>query len=65
MIVKKERKYKGFWTDGHDNGELNYYSYYRNCSKKNMEDMKTTYIKKYGSSEYKHKKFSFGYLLED
>lgn len=27
--------------------------------------MRAEYIKKYGYSAYKHKEFSFGYLLED
>lgn len=61
----KLRKYRGFWDNGHDTGEFEYYSYHRNYSKKNMEDMRAEYIKKYGYSAYKCKKFSFGYLLED
>lgn len=61
----KLRKYRGFWDDGHDMGTFEYYSSHRNYSKENMEDMKKEYIKKYGYSSYKHKEFSFGYLLED
>ena len=59
------RKYRGFWDDGHDIGEFEYYSDHRNYSKQNMEDMKRTYFKKYGYSKSKYIKFSFGYLLDD
>lgn len=59
------RKYRGFWDDGHDTGEFEYYSDHRNYSKQNMEDMKRTYFKKYGYSKSKYIKFTFGYLLDD
>lgn len=58
----KLRKYRGFYDDGHDRGEFEYYSIHRNYSKKNMEDMKKEYLKKFGS--YKGYKFEFGYLIE-
>lgn len=58
------RKYRGFWDDGHDTGEFEYYSSHRNYSKGNMADMKAEYIKRYGYNEFKKKSFSFGYLLE-
>lgn len=61
----KLRRYRGFWDDGHDMGEFEYYSIHRNYSKGNMEDMKSEYIRLYGRSAYQYKKFSFGYLLED
>lgn len=32
--MKKERKYRGFWDDGHDSGEIEYYSTSRNYSEK-------------------------------
>lgn len=58
------RKYRGFWDDGHDTGDFEYYSSHRNYSKGNMEDMKAEYIKRYGYSEYKNKEFYFGYLIK-
>lgn len=59
-----ERKYRGFWDDGHDSGEIEYYSSHKNYSKKNMEDMRRTYLKKHGKFNYKYIKFEFGYLLK-
>ena len=60
--MRKERKYRGFWDNGHDEGEFEYYSSYRNYSKKNMEDMKQEYFKKHGYNHCKNYKFEFGYL---
>lgn len=57
------RKYRGFWDDGHDSGEFEYYSNHRNYSKQNIEDMKREYFRKH--SYNKNIKFSFGYLLDD
>lgn len=60
------RKYIGFWDDGHDYGEFYYYSKYRNYSKKNMEDMKSSYLRQYGKSAYRGViNFSFGYLIKE
>ena len=42
--MKKERKYRGFWDDGHDSGEIEYYSTSRNYSEKNLDDMKREYF---------------------
>lgn len=61
----KSRKYRAFWDDGHDTGEFEYYSSHRNYSKGNMEDMRATYLLKYGYSRYKAVRFSYGYLLDD
>lgn len=61
----KLRKYRGFYDDGHDAGEFEYYSYHKNYSKQNMEDMKNEYIKKYGYNQYKNKEFNFGYLIKE
>lgn len=62
--MRKLRKYRCFWDNGHDTGEFEYYSYHRNYSIKNMEDMKREYIKMYGHNSFKTKTFSFGYLIE-
>lgn len=59
------RKYRGFYDNGQNVCEIEYYSDYKNRSKKNMEDMKKEYIKKYGYNQSKYVKFIFGYLLED
>lgn len=58
----KLRKYRGFWEDGHDSGEFEYYSEHRNYSKNNMEDMKNEYLRKFGF--HRGIKFDFGYLIE-
>lgn len=58
-----ERKYIGFWDDGHDKGQFYYYSKHRNYSKRNMEDMKSTYFSKYGYSKRNHIRFNFGILV--
>ena len=63
--MKKERKYRGFWDDGHDSGEIEYYSTSKNYSEKNMEDMKSEYFKRHGYSKLGKITFQFGYLLED
>ena len=63
--MKKERKYRGFWDDGHDSSEIEYYSTSRNYSEKNMEDMKSEYFKRHGYSKLGKITFQFGYLLED
>lgn len=44
--------YRAYWDDGHDYGAFEYYSDYRNGSKRNLEDAMTTFHKKYG---YSHK----------
>lgn len=61
----KLRKYRGFWDDGHDTGDFLYHSKHRNYSKQNMEDMKSTYFRKYGRSKMKFIKFSYGYLVKE
>ena len=60
----KLRKYRGFYDNGRNQLEIDYYSDHRNYSKNNMEDMKKEYIKKYGYTSLKYIRFEFGYLLE-
>ena len=63
--MRKLRKYRGYYDDGHDIGEFYYYSSHRNFSKKNMEDMKTEFSKTYGRSRLRCVKLEFGYLIKD
>ena len=58
----KLRKYRGFYDNGRDQLEIDYYSEHRNYSKYNMEDMKNAYLRKFGF--YRGIKFEFGYLIE-
>ena len=58
----KLRKYRGFYDNGIDQLEIEYYSEHRNYSKNNMEDMKNAYLRKFGF--YRGIKFEFGYLIE-
>lgn len=43
-----ERLYRGFWDDGHDCGEFEFYSKYRAGSKKNLEDAYSYYYLHHG-----------------
>lgn len=59
----KERLYRGFWDDGHDYGEFDYYSTHRNNSKENLEDAYREYQKRHGRS---HKiKITRTYLVKE
>ena len=42
------RIYVVFWDDGHDHGELEFFSSHRANSKANMEDAKAEMARKYG-----------------
>lgn len=42
------RKYIGFWDDGHDRGEIEFYSDHRANSKANLEDARREYRLKHG-----------------
>lgn len=43
-----ERKYRAIYDDGHDYGEIEYWSEYRNNSKANREDAEKELVKKFG-----------------
>lgn len=59
----KERLYRGFWDDGHDTGEFEFYSKHRAGSKANLEDAYNSYKKHYGYSRYKAIKITSVYLV--
>ena len=53
----KLRKYRGFYDNGREQLEIEYYSEHRNYSKNNMEDMKNAYLRKFGFYRKKIIKF--------
>lgn len=48
MTERKERKYRLIYDDGHDYGEIEYWSEHRNNSKANLEDAKKELARRYG-----------------
>lgn len=50
----KERKYRLIYDDGHDYGEIEYFSEHRNNSKSNREDAEKALVKKFGWNRARH-----------
>lgn len=59
----KERLYRAIWDDGHDYGEFEYWSSYRNNSKQNKKDAEDKMISKYGYRGAKRKVIIQTYLV--
>lgn len=60
--MKKERLYRACYDTGNGYGDFEYYSYYRNNSKKNLEDAYNEYRRTTGHFDIK---IIQTYLLED
>ena len=58
-----EKLYRAIYDDGHDFGEIEYWSEHRNNSKANLEDAKKELIKKFGWNRAKYLIITQTYLV--